>query len=70
MMRGKSPRSDVEMSKTKFRGGPLGNFWRPSWIDNGYVISLYFIYVNNHLYQCWYFYQKVNDRYTNFTNSS
>ena len=24
MMRGKSPRSDVQMSKTKFRGGHLG----------------------------------------------
>ena len=40
-------------------------FWRQSWIDNGYLISLYSIYANNHLYQFWYFYHKVNDRYTN-----
>ena len=27
------------------------DFWRPSWIDNGYFISLYSIYGSNHLYQ-------------------
>ena len=43
MMRGKSPRSDVEMSKkTKFRDGHLGFFS---------------LYGNNQLYQFWYFYQ-------------
>ena len=36
MMRRKSPPSDVEMSKKLIS-------WRPSWIDNGYLISLYSI---------------------------
>ena len=35
------------------------HFWRPSWNDNRYSISLYSIYGNNHLYQFWYFYHKV-----------
>ena len=33
------------------------DFWRPSWIDNGYFIILYSIHGNDHLYQFWYFYQ-------------
>ena len=40
-------------------------FWRPSWIDNGYLISLHSIYGNYHLYQFWNVYHKVKDRYTN-----
>ena len=50
--------------KIEPRGCHLG-FLGPSWIDNGYLISLSPIYGNNHLYQFWYFYPKVNDRYTN-----
>ena len=62
MMHGKSPRSDVK--KLNFVEAIL-DFWRPSWIDNGYLISLYSVYGNNHLYQLWFFYHKVNGRYTN-----
>ena len=62
MMRGKSPRSDVEMSKKLNFVAAILDFWRPSWIDNGYLISLYSIYGNNHLYQFWYFYHKLNDK--------
>ena len=51
--------------RNEFRGGHLG-FLAASWIYNGYLISLYSIYGNNHLYQFWYFYHKVNDRYTNY----
>ena len=50
--------------KTEFRSGHLG-FWRPSWIDNGYLITLYSLYGNDHLYKFWYFYHKLNDRCTN-----
>ena len=57
MMRGKSPPPDEEMSKNIISG-------RPSQINNGYLISLYSIYGNYHLYQFWYFYHKENDRYT------
>jgi len=64
MMRRKSPPSDVEMSTKNFVVAML-DFWQPSWIDKGYLISLYSIYGNNHFYQFWYFYHKVNDRYTN-----
>ena len=53
MMSWISPRFDVEMSKkTKFRGGHLRflaailDFWWPSWIDNGYLLSLYSISIN------------------------
>ena len=48
MMRGKSPPSDVEMSKTLNLNLDL---WRPAWIDNGYFLSLYSIYGNNNVYQ-------------------
>ena len=34
MMRGKSPPSDVEMSKNLILAAIL-DFWRPSWINNG-----------------------------------
>ena len=70
MMRGKSPRSDVEMSKQLNFVAAILDFLGSSRIDNGYMISLYAIYGNNHLYQIWYFNHKVNDRYTKFTNSS
>ena len=65
MIRGKSPMMDVEMSKKLNFVAAILDFWRPSWNDNGYLISPYFIYGNNHLYQFWYFYHKVNDRYAN-----
>ena len=48
MMRGKSPPSDVEMSKTLNLNLDL---WRPSWIDNGEFFTLYSIHDNDHLYQ-------------------
>ena len=51
-------------NKLKFVAAIL-DLWRPYWIDNEYLINLYSIYGNNHLYQFWYFYHKVNDRYTN-----
>ena len=63
MMRGKSPPSYVENKNTKFS-------WRPSWIFGGHLrLTMVFdkpvlyIYGNNYLYQFWYFYHKVNDRY-------
>ena len=31
---------------------------RPSWIDNGYFLTLYSTYANDHLYQFWCFYHK------------
>ena len=62
MMRGKSSRSDVEISKKLNFVAAILDFWRPSWIDNGYFDKpVLYIYVNNHLYQCWYFYHKVKD---------
>jgi len=29
------------------------NFWRPSWIDNEEILTLYSIHHNEHLYQFW-----------------
>ena len=67
MMRGKSPRFDVEIFFKKLNFvAAIFDFWRPSLIHNGYLISLYSIYGNNKLYKFCYFYHKVNDRYTNF----
>ena len=43
MMRGKSPPSDLEMSKPLNFVAAILDLWRPSWIDNGYLISLYSI---------------------------
>ena len=37
---GKSPPSDVEMAKKLNFVAAILDFWRPSWIDNGYLISL------------------------------
>ena len=64
MMRWKTPPSDVEMSKKWNRGVHLGFLaaildWQWS-LDK--PDSIY--YGNNHLCQFWYFYYKVNDRYT------
>ena len=42
------------------------DFRLPSWITNGYFLTLYSIHGNDHLYQFWCFYHKVNDRYTNW----
>ena len=64
MIRGKSPRSDVEMTKKLNFVAAILDFWRASWIDIGNLISLYSIYGYNHLYQFWCFYHKVNDRCT------
>ena len=51
MMRGKSPRSDVEMSnKLNFLAAIL-DFSRRSWIANEEFLTLYFIHDNDHLYQ-------------------
>ena len=52
MMRGKSPRSDVEMTKKKIVAAIL-DFWQISWIDNGEFLTLYSIHDNDHLYQFW-----------------
>ena len=64
MMRGKSPPSDVEMSKTLYFVAVLV-LWRPSWIDNGYSISLYSMDQSFFFYQFRYFYDKGNYRYPN-----
>ena len=49
MMRGKSPRSDVEVSKKKLNFvAAFLEFWRPSWIDNAEFFTLYYIYDNDH----------------------
>ena len=48
MMRGKSPPSDVEISKTLNFVAATLDFWLPYLIDNGYLISLYSIYSNYH----------------------
>ena len=37
------------------------DFWRPSWIDNGYFLTLYSICYSDHLCQFWCFYHKVNE---------
>ena len=42
------------------------DFWRPSWIDNGYFLTLYSTYANDYLYQFWCFYHKVDDRHVFF----
>ena len=39
MMRVKSPRSDVEMSKKLNFVAAILVFWRPSWIDNSYLMK-------------------------------
>ena len=39
------------------------DFWWPSWIDNGYFLTLYSIHLNDHSYQLWCFYTKVYDRH-------
>ena len=66
MMRGKSPRSDSEMSTKKC-------LWRPSRIFGGhlrltigtwYACTLYMV-TNNHLFKFCFFNHKVNNRYTN-----
>ena len=51
MMRGKSPQSDVEMTKTLNFLAAILDLWRPSGIYNRYLISLYSIYGNDHFYQ-------------------
>ena len=38
------------------------DFGRPSWIDNGYFLTMDSTYTNDHLDQFWCFYHKVNDR--------
>ena len=57
MMRGKSPPSDVEMSKTEFIGGRLG--FLAAILDCQLVLDKLVLYIN-HLYQFWYVYHKVN----------
>ena len=42
------------------------NFWRPSEVDNGYFLTMYSSYANDHLYQFWCFCHEVNDRCTNW----
>ena len=44
------------------------DFWQPSWIDNGYFLTLYSTYAHDHLYQFWCFYQKVNDQHVFCSN--
>ena len=39
------------------------DFWRASWIDNGYFLILYSIQGNDHLNIFWCFYNKVNERH-------
>ena len=51
MMRGKPPRSDVEMLKKLYFVAAILDFWRPSWIANGYFFTLYSLHGNDHLYQ-------------------
>ena len=29
------------------------DFWRPSWTDNGYFLTLYSLHGNDHLYKFW-----------------
>ena len=41
------------------------DFWRPSWIDNEYFVTLYSIYGTDNFYQFSCCYRKVNDRCTN-----
>ena len=53
MMRGKSPRSDIEMSKKLNFVAAIFDFWRPSWIENGEFLTLYSIHDNDDLYQVW-----------------
>ena len=53
MMRGKSPQSDVEMSKKLNFVAAIFDFRRPSWIDNAHIFTLYSIDGNDHVYQLW-----------------
>ena len=60
----------LKIMKRKCKKKPLNfvaailDFWRPSWIDNGYFLTLYSIHGNIYLYQFWCFYHKVNDQLT------